>query len=376
MIKKGKFQIFSYVINENLIFYKNLSKKKIFIAFSIFETINLNLIISALNKCLIKCYIKYYSVQLNTKENEKKIILNFEEVNKNDIIKIFNIVRENLDGTDKPIRFLKNNELEREFFLILSNTLNSSTKLIKNSTSFIIKNEKSSRHFTFYKINLEKLENPQSFLFIFFNLINKDNIKGYIIFNCKLSFNDNTKITCNFVELHKKSEHSTNLENRVNNFFNCIIIEKLRLKIKDILKYVWRLSLSENSYLSESLNSFFSDENDYEIQEFKKYSKLIEQNLKDRNINFIKLNKNLLLIHQQILFIIIPSLDSNLILKIIKNYYSKYYIIILILKETDYEKLIKIEQIRLLENIKILKPIHLENFDYNFFKENLLLKNA
>ena len=38
MIKKGKFQIFSYLVDEKLIFYKDLSKKEVFLAFSIINT--------------------------------------------------------------------------------------------------------------------------------------------------------------------------------------------------------------------------------------------------------------------------------------------------------------------------------------------------
>ena len=374
MIKKGKFQIFSYLVDEKLIFYKDLSKKEVFLAFSIINTDNLSPIISVMNKCLIKRYIKYYSVQLNTKKSDRKIILNFEDITKDNIIKIFSMVRENLNTVPCKFRFLKDNELEREFFIIVSCKLNATTNLINHSKSFTIKDNNILKNLTFYQINLEMIDKINSFVFIFINFINNVNTEGYLVFNCRLDFTDTIKIKGNFVESTEEFENPLNLENKVNKLFNSNLIEKIRLKAKDIFKYLWRLTLLEKAYYIGSLESFFSNENFFE--DIKKYSKLIEQNLITKDINYIKLNKNLLLINQKFLFLIIQILDPDLILKIIKNYHSKYYIYLLILDENDYKKLLEIEQIRFLEDFKIMNIHNFENFDYNLFKKEFMIKKC
>ena len=74
MTRKGKFQLLSYLIDENLIYYKSLNKNKKIIAFAMFETIKINSVIPTLNQFLKKRIIKYYTIQLNTLEIDKIII--------------------------------------------------------------------------------------------------------------------------------------------------------------------------------------------------------------------------------------------------------------------------------------------------------------
>ena len=85
----------------------------------------------------------------------------------------------------------------------------------------------------------------------------------------------------------------------------------------------------------------------------------------------------MLFIENQSVFLSLPKLDSNLILNILKKYYSKYEIFILILDNKDYDKLIKIAKINLLKNVRIISIEDLQRFDIEILRNNnLYLKNS
>ena len=172
MVKKGKFKLLSYIVDENLIYYKSLNKNKKLIAFVVLQTEGLSSIIHILNDFLKKSYIKYYSIQINTQDIEKRtIIINIEDDEKNKIIKIFNILHERLIKSDINARFLNNKVLEQEFMRILFLNKKSEIKIHKKKEFLAIINDSETRILEYYNIKLDLLNGKQAPLFDIIKLV-------------------------------------------------------------------------------------------------------------------------------------------------------------------------------------------------------------
>ena len=92
-------------------------------------------------------------------------------------------------------------------------------------------------------------------------------------------------------------------------------------------------------------------------------------------LRFKRLNRNLIIIEQNVLFYSASILDSKLILKILKRYYSKFNIFLLILNDSEYDKLLKINKIDILNNVEVLDSNKFTKLDFKVFKD-LSLKKA
>jgi len=377
MGKKGKYKLLSYLVDEYLIFYKNLINPKKFIAFCFLEVKKFYPLISILSKFLIEKYIKYFSIQLNTKDKNKKIVvINFEDIEKDRITKSFNIVYETLNKVGFIIKFLRNNDLEKEFLAILLNGFESNIHISKNSDSILIKDKKNPRRLDFYRINLEIIDEKTYFIYCFLNIINNYNRNGYLIFHIKVDFSDNIKILSYFVEESKLYEDKNSIEKSINLFFNLALLEKLKINVKDLFKFLWRLGISDNFYLLEDLKDLFLPEDQNIFSELLSFNSQFEQNLLNNHIEFKRLSKYLIFIEQWCIFLVLPLLDSNLIWKIINHYHSKYFIYILILNEKDYDKLLEIKEIILLKKIKIIPPDEFSTFNFKSLKNSSYLENS
>jgi len=99
-------------------------------------------------------------------------------------------------------------------------------------------------------------------------------------------------------------------------------------------------------------------------------NKEFEDCLITNNIEYVRLSKNLIFIEYSYVFLILENLDSNIIYKVIEKYHSKYLIYILILNDLGNRELQKIKSIKLIENIKILNPMDIHNFNYSELKRN------
>lgn len=377
MGKKGKYRLLSYLVDEHLIFYKNLINPKKFIAFTFIEVKKFYPLILILSKFLIEKYIKYFSIQLNTRDKNKKIVvINFEDIEKDRITKSFNIVYETLNKDGILIKFLRNNDLEKEFLAILLNGFESNIHISKNSDSILIKDNKNPRRLDFYRINLERIEEKTSFIYCFLNIINNYNRSGFLIFHIKVDSSDNIKILSYFVEESKLYEDVNSIEKNVNLFFNIALLEKLKINIKDLFKFLWRLGISDNFYLLEDLKDLFLSEDQNTLSELMSFNSKFELNLLNNQIEFKRLSKHLIFIEQWCIFLVLTLLDSNLIKKIIEHYHSKYFIYILILNEKEYDKLLEINEIKLLKKIKIMHPDEFSTFNFKTLKNSSYLENS
>jgi len=377
MGKKGKYRLLSYLVDEHLIFYKNLINPKKFIAFTFIEVKKFYPLILILSKFLIEKYIKYFSIQLNTRDKNKKIVvINFEDIEKDRITKSFNIVYETLNKDGILIKFLRNNDLEKEFLAILLNGFESNIHISKNSDSILIKDNKNPRRLHFYRINLERIDEKPSFIYCFLNIINNYNRSGFLIFHIKVDFSDNIKILSYFVEESKLYEDVNSIEKNVNPFFNIVLLEKLKINIKDLFKFLWRLGISDNFYLLEDLKDLFLSEDQNTLSELMSFNTRFELNLLNNQIEFKRLSKHLIFIEQWCIFLVLTLLDSNLIKKIIEHYHSKYFIYILILNEKEYDKLFEIKELKLLKKIKIMHPDEFSTFNFKTLKNSSYLENS
>lgn len=372
MTKKGKYQLLSYLIDKKLIFYKSLNRHKKLIAFAMLESNSLNEIIPILNKFLKKRLIQYYSLQLNTFErNKKHFLLYFEEIKKESIIRAFSIIHQKLIEQNTHFKLLENSFLEKEFLEIIIKEVESNTSLIKHNKSLLVTNKNSSFLLDIFTINLEDLDNKDSFIFNFINIINNFNRKGYLICNFLCDNNEEIKFSLYFVEIIIKRDDIFNTEQNVNNFFNYSIIKKRDVKIKEIFNYLWRRGITNNYFLLKFYSHLFLTKNHQGSHRLLKFNRGFEKNLLKNCISFIRFSENLLFIEQTFLFLALSKLKPLYILKVIKKYRSKYFIYILILNKEDTEKLLEIESIKSLKNIQILNSDDMLNFNFNRFKEKL-----
>jgi len=377
MVKKGKYKLFNYLIENNLIYYKSIRKNDKIVAFAILVYKNSKSILSVLNEFLRKRIIQYYAIQINTHENcEKLLFLNFEDSKKERIIKSFNFIQQNIFETHNSAKFLKEKDLEAQFLSNLSQEINSNSFITKSSESIKISNDNNSKVFSFFLINLDFIKKKKSFILDLLNLIKNLGSKGFLILNFKTDNNDNIKISFYFVEECENIENTMNLENNINDFFQSNLIKKQDIKIRTIFNYLWRLEIKDSFYfLNDFLDLFFHKtySTPFSLSEI---NKKFEQNLLNNKIEYVRLGDNLIFIEHSYLFIILENIDSKYILRILKKYYPKYIIYILILNELGYKKLIEAKSIKLMENIKIIHPKDIQKFNCQEFKSNYYLKNT
>ena len=371
MTKKGKFQLLSYLVDENLIYYKSLNKNKKLIAFAMFETVIINPIINVLNQFLRKRYIQYYTIQLNMLENNGNIfLLNFEEIKKENIIKIFNDIQQKLDEENINVRFFKNSKLERKFLEPIIKNANSKVSIMKHDESILVLNNSDSFLFDFYFIDFDYLENKDSFVNNFIKVINNFEREGYLIFNFKIDSNEEIKFSPYFVEKIIKSDDLFNTEKNVNAFFNYNVLKSHDLKIREIFNFLWRLGISNDFFPLKYLNSLFITKNQNDLTSLLKFNKVIEHNLLNYQLDYIRLSKNLIFIEEKFLILVLTKLDSEYIQKIIEKHHLKYFIYITILSKKELEKLVNITNFKSLHNLQVLNSDEILNLDFSIFRNN------
>jgi len=371
MVKKSKYKLFSYLIENCLIYYKSLRENNKIISFAILECLNYKSIDSILNDLLRRRVIQYYSIQINTNDKNKKVILlNFEESKKENIIKAFNIVQQNLGETHKPTKFLKEKFLEERFLAIIFKNFSSNTTITKSSESIIISTENKLKVLNFFTIDFDFIEKKKSFISNFLNLVTNIAEKGFLILNFKIENSENIKISPYFVLETDNIKNILNIENKVNNFFHSNLLKRHNIKIKTFSNFLWRLGINDTFFFLDDYYDLFYSNNSSNSLDLLEMNKLIEENLLNNQIEYMRLSKNLLFIEQSYVFLILENLDCDNIYKIIEKYHPKYFIYILILNDLGNKELQKIKSIKLIENIKIVNPIEIRNFNYKEFKRN------
>ena len=372
MVKKSKYNLSTYFIEDNLLFYTSLNKKKKKIAFSILKVKDCVPIITILNNFLKKEYLNYYSIQISLLNNyETLIFMGFIDFEKKRILNSFNIIREKLSQISEKIIFLKEESLEKQFFNIGFNNIDSKFNRLKSKDAIIIENGRSSHILTISILNLLELSEKETFLHDFYNFLKKRELKGFLILIFKKALSEDISISNYFIELKEIDGKKTNLNNEINEFFNFPLLQKQKIEQKNLFKLLWRLEISEERLTYKEVSKLFKPKEIEKIQDLTKFNLELENLLKTNEINFHRLNPNLMLINQNIMFILFDKIDFKLFDKILANYYNKYQIIILILNRQEYLKLNRLEKINNLNRLKI--------YNYQEYANtvlNLLLESA
>ncbi|MFX1418486.1 MAG: hypothetical protein ACFE9N_06160 [Promethearchaeota archaeon] len=369
MTKKGKYKLLSYLVENQLIYYKSLTRNGKIIAFALLQSLNFESIETFLNDFLINRIIQYYAIQIDTAEKGKIILLlNFEEYKKEGIIKAFNLIKQNLGESQIKTNFLKNQILEKKFLANLSQSINFNTSITKYSDSILISADKNSKILHFFSIDLNLLEKKKSFIFNFSNLIASLGKKGCLIFNFILDCNGNIKFSPYFVLESEINEKSFDIESIINEFFHCNLVKREGIEVQKIFNYVWRLGIKDTCFYLKDYYELFNATQLASSSDFLEINELFENNLIENQIEYMRLNKNILFIEQSSIFLILENLNSDYIHRIIEKYYPKYSIYILILGDAGYKEIQEIEYANLIENIKIINPKEIKNFNYEEFK--------
>ena len=369
MAKKGKFHLLSYVIEEHLIFYKSVNKNKKILAFSIIESKNFYPLMESLNECLEKRYLEYFSVQLKVHENNKKVfLLNFEENNKGEIIKLFNLVYQKVIQLKDYINFLTNQNLEEMFLNIFNNKITPNLSIVKSADSILIKNHKYSTIYNFYKININRIQNKFSFINNFLNLAANFNVDGYLVFNFKVDLRNNITLANYFVEIKNEVKFNQNIDLKINNFYSYDLFVKEPLEIKRFFNFLLRHEILNDTFLFKEFSGLFNCETKYDFQDLMKFNSQFETDLLKNNISFKRLNQNLIFIENRALFYYSPIIESKIILEILKRFSSEFRVYILIINDDEYEHLLRIDKIESLKNVIALNSSKFLNLDFKNFK--------
>jgi len=367
MAKKGKFKLSSFLVEDFLIYYKSVNKNHKLNAFAVALVSDFQDILPHLIRMLRKRYINYFSVQINVVEKrEDLIIINLYNDNKDSIIRSFHTVYEYLNKTGKIKCFYKNEMLQDIFLGLLTVDLNSNIKLIRPSNSLLIKNQNAMKVFKLYELNF-KSENRSILVPNFINYLIDSELGGYFLLNVQFDEYDNIITRSLYINVSEKiQEDKTKIEEEINEFFDRELLKNIKLDLNDIFSILWRKPLKNNKQLHSKLP-------DWGIQSEEKLNIMeivneIEFSLKEKNINFQKINPFLFFIEQNIIFHIAKEADINHISKILNKYYSKYKIIILIIEEEEYDKLNKIEKLSQLKDLKIMDISIFSQFNYSSLK--------
>ncbi len=378
MVKKGKFKLLSFLIENQLIYYKSLNKNKKLLAFSIIETKTLLKIIPILNNFLKKRFLLYYSIQINIpKKRRKLILLNFIGNDKNRIIKFFSLINQQISECDKSVKFLKNRYLKRQFLYIISNKINVDINTMKLGDSLILKHDEDLQFLHFYQINCPFIKNKNVSLHNLLKLLNNFNRKGFLIFNIKVNNKEELIYHAYFIDIKcEQKNNSLDVEKEVNSLFKCELFKNVELNLKSLYCILWRTNISEIYYTLENGVNLFLSLSQFNFQKLSKFNTQFEKALKLNQINFHRLNRNLLMIEDKILFLIFKDFHHEDILRLIEKFYSKYFIIILILNQDEYKKLLDFNKIKFLENIKTLDYMDFMKLNLSVMKNEYVLKNS
>lgn len=353
MTKKGRFKLLYYLVEENLIFYKSLNKSKKLYAFSIFKFSNFYQVIPRLNKFMKRGYFSYYAIQIDTNNKNILGILCFIAHEKTTLIELFNLIYNKLTDYDNSIIFYEEKRLENLFIEPFLENIDFNIKFYKKEKGILIQNHLMRRYLNFYKIQFKNYDHTSQLILELANLIKNRHQKGFIILNFR---HFNNKITLDAYFIHIMLENALdqlNFEKEINSIFESNLLKMYDVNLSNMYRILWRLNLADKPLLyneDKGGNSFAVNQKILNLQLFNlKFEKLLKSN----QIEYQRLNQYLTFIEQKLIFMALEKLDIKLILKVFKRFFSKYMIYMLILDDSEYQKLQKIDKIKLLKNLKI-----------------------
>jgi len=378
MVKKGKFKLFSFLLESYLIYYKSINKNNKLIAFSILECDNFLRIIKPLNEFLLNKYLFYYSIQLNIPQKRKTIIiLSFIGDKRSNIDKFFNLIKEQINNLDKSVSFLKNRKLKRHFLHVLSNDIDGGANSMKQPNFLALKYGNNLKFIQIHQLNCDNLKNQMIPLQSLLKALKNLNQKGYMVFNVRT--NNRQKIVTNayFLDIrHDIDSNVINIDKEINQLYNCELFKISNLNISNIYRILWRVNVSDNYYAINNDADIFFSLSYFNFQDISKFNTQFVKNLLLNKVDYYRLKPNLFFIEEKILFLILEDNNLREIKKLLENFFSQYFIFILTLNQKEYRKLIESNEVGLLDNLKILNFRDFVRLDFFELSKEKLLKNA
>ncbi len=370
MKKHGKFSLLSYFIEEHLIFYNSVNRNNNVVAFAIIKSKNYQMFIPILEKFLKHQYLNYFSFQIKIQEQiDTIILLNFTDTEKNQITKIFNIVYYEISKNNEELVFLKEKELEKKFLEVILKPSGQSIVIKKSIEEILfIYGENNFNYYRFYDLNFHAVKNNVAIIQKLLSLIKDLKVNGYLIVNFELGLNKELYFSSYLIEINGKKSTERTIEKEVNSFFECSLLNQFILNPRKIFHILWRTKLPESFYSQKNINEIFSVNGITNTKDLDAFNHRFEILLKENYLKSVRISKNLLFIEETYLFFTSLKLDHKIIFNILKKYYEKYYIFIIILSEHNYQILKKIEKINLLERITIMNLELFSKFDLKILK--------
>lgn len=358
MVKKGKFELFSYFREECLIFYRSKNNNEKIVAFSSILIDSIFPIFSKLTNFLNSRLIDSFSYQIQ-KDKKDLLVFCFKDTKKSNILKCFHIICEKTLENDS-VKLLRNKSLEDFFFNSLIDPLEPKLRLEKSANSLLIKNNEIQYNLFCFTLNINIIkEGVESLLNNLLNVVKNLTQKGFFLFHFKMVENKIVFFPIFIEILNGDSKNSFN-GHKINNFFNCKLLESYPLNVKHFGSLIWRLPITENFFYLKDFDEIFKKkESSTPFQ--------IEKKLIKKNLNFIKINDQIFLIEKRILLITLTHMNPVLIKNLIERYYGKYFILIILLKKKDYLNLKKeIKNINSLKNLVVMNKEEFKKLNYNF----------
>lgn len=378
MSRKGKYNLFSFIIEDRLIFYKSINKHKNFIAFSIFRAENLPKNITILNDLLMKRLLKSYSLQIDISDKYKKVFLiKFEDQDRERILNSFNLIFQKLTKENKFIYFYGPHSLKRQFFKTITKNFapNSNINHIEGLVS--IKTQEREITLQGFEIKTDLIKNRINFIHTLIKLLRNLNYSGFLIFYISLNIYNQNLLNAYYINTFKEEfEKPSKIEKEINSIYKENVLHLIDLKLSSIYRILWRINLTETFIKHNEILDYFINFSIFDFQNLSLFSKQFEQFLKLNLVEVHRLNPKLMLLNQSILFLIIDKLEFNLIEKVLTKYLPAHPIFILILSSQVYNEILELNNIKSIENLKILNVKDIINFDISKIKTISCLKNS
>jgi hypothetical protein len=371
MSRKGKYNLFSFMIEDKLIFYKSINKSKKLVAFSIFRANNVPKIVNILNGLLKKRLLKSYSIQIDISDNYKKLFfLNFEDQERERILNSFNLIFNKLTKKNKFIYFYRTNSLKRHFFKTITANFIPNSKITHFDGSILIKTQDNEISLQGFEIKTDFIKNRRNFLHTLIKLIRNLNHSGFFIFYISINNDNQIRLNAYFIDIIKeKFTKSFNIEKEINSIYKENVFQVIALELSSIYRILWRINLTEVFTLQKEIAEFFISFSLFDFQNLLLFSKQFEQFLKLHQIEVYKLNRKLMLLEKSVLFLIIEKLDFDLIEKILTKYLSTHPIFILVLSSRVDSKILELNNINSIKNLILLNDKDIINFDFSKIKK-------
>ncbi|TFG12855.1 MAG: hypothetical protein EU531_10195 [Promethearchaeota archaeon] len=352
-----------------MIYYRSINREKKILAFALFELSSNYQIEKTLQNFVKRGLILFYSIEINIVYPEKIVYLFcISDNNKSEIFKNFNLISYNLNQITPSINFFKNEKLEKEFLKILSLDKKKNS-LINNATGSIrVKDDSKIKTLNFYIINYDKVGEADDIIYQFINYLRSLKRHGYLILNFQL-INERISVEIYYIDYIDDLNHQVfDLVSVVNEFFNIELICQLNLEIKKLFLLLLRYRLTKNTNYFQDTSKIHNLEYYYNYKNLLDFTNEFNELLEANEIQFHQLNKNLYILEQSTLVIILVTVRFKFLLNILKKFRSKFNLLLIILNDKGYEDLLKIEKISTIPNLKILNYEEFCHFDLKSLK--------